>query len=37
MLNEVSMYYYNSMRKAILDYVLKEEEEKTRLGLMQVF
>lgn len=37
MLNEVNKYYYDSIRKSILDYVLKDEEEKLRIGIMEVF
>jgi len=37
MLAEVGEYYYNAMRKAILDYVLKNEEDKIRLGIMEVY
>ena len=37
MLNEVNKYYYDSIRKSILDYVLKDEEEKYRIGIMEVF
>lgn len=36
MLNEINKDYYDSGRKAILDYVLKEEDEKHRLGIMQI-
>ena len=37
MLAEVGDYYYNSVRKSILDYVLKDESEAMRLGIMEVF
>lgn len=37
MLSEVGDYYYNSIRKAILDYVLKNDEDKFRLGIMEIF
>ena len=37
MLAEVCEYYYNSVRKAVLDYVLKNDEDKYRLGLMDIF
>lgn len=37
MLSEVGDYYYNSIRKSILDYVLKNDEDKMRLGIMEVF
>ena len=36
MLNEINKDYYDSGRKCILDYVLKEEDEKHRLGIMQI-
>lgn len=36
MLNEINKDYYDSGRKSILDYVLKEEDEKQRLGIMQI-
>ena len=36
MLAEVGDYYYNAIRKAILDYVLKNEEDQQRLGIMEV-
>lgn len=29
--------YYRSIRKAILDYVLLDDDEKMRLGIMKVF
>lgn len=37
MLKEIGEYYYNSIRKSILDYVLKNEEEQLRLGIMEIF
>jgi dynein heavy chain len=37
MLNEINKDYYDSVRKAILDYVLKDEEEKYRIGIMEVW
>ncbi|KRX11121.1 P-loop containing nucleoside triphosphate hydrolase [Pseudocohnilembus persalinus] len=37
MFTEVAEDYYNAIRKSILDYVLKNEEEKLRLGIMEVF
>ena len=37
MLREVSLLYTNSMRKAILDYILIEDEERMRLGIMTTF
>jgi len=36
MLNEINKDYYDSGRKAILDYVLKEEDDMHRLGIMQI-
>lgn len=37
MVNEINKDYYDSIRKSILDYVLKDEEEKLRLGIMETF
>jgi hypothetical protein len=37
MLHEVSEGYYQSSKKAILDYVLMDEEEKFRLGIIHAF
>ncbi len=37
MLAEVGDFYYNAVRKAILDYVLKDDSEALRLGIMEVF
>lgn len=37
MLNEINKDYYDSVRKAILDYVLKDDAERYRIGLMQTF
>ena len=34
MLNEINEEYYDSVRKAILDYVLKDDTEKYRIGIM---
>ena len=36
MLAEVGDNYYNSIRKSILDYVLKDEMEATRLGIKEI-
>jgi len=36
MLAEVGDNYYNSIRKSILDYVLKDETEAIRLGIMEI-
>lgn len=37
MLLEIQHDYFESMRKAILDYVLKDEEERLRIGIMMTF
>lgn len=37
MLNEINKDYYDSVRKSILDYVLKDEEERMRIGIMETF
>lgn len=37
MLSEISRDYYDSVRKSILDYVLKDDEEKLRVGIMEIF
>lgn len=37
MLVEVGDFYYTAIRKAILDYVLKNDEDQVRLGIMEVF
>ena len=37
MFNEIETDYINSVRKSILDYVLKSPAEKERLGIPQVF
>jgi len=36
MLNEINKDYFNSVRKSILDYILKDENEMRRLGIQQV-
>lgn len=36
MLNEINKDYHDSVRKAILDYILKDENEMRRLGIQQV-
>ena len=36
MLNEINKDYYENMKKAILNYVLKDEEEKQRVGIMEI-
>ena len=33
MLNEINKDYYNACRKSILDYVLKDEDQRKRLGI----
>ena len=33
MLNEINKEYYIAGRKSILDYVLKDENERSRLGI----
>lgn len=37
MLNEINKDYYDSVRKSILDYVLKDESERFRIGIMETF
>ena len=36
-LNEINRDYYDSVRKSILDYVLKDDSERLRIGIMQTF
>lgn len=36
MLNEINKDYFDSVRKSILDYILKSESEMKRLGIQQV-
>ena len=36
MLNEINKDYFDSVRKSILDYILKNENEMKRLGIQQV-
>jgi dynein heavy chain len=36
MLNEINKDYFDSVRKSILDYILKDEQEMRRLGIQQV-
>ena len=36
MLNEINKDYFDSVRKSILDYILKNEQEMKRLGIQQV-
>jgi dynein heavy chain len=37
MLNEINRDYYESVRKSILDYVLKDDDERKRIGIMSTF
>jgi hypothetical protein len=37
LLNEVNRHYYMSGKKAIVDYILKDESEKSRTGIHMVF
>lgn len=37
MLNEINKDYYDSVRKAILDYVLKDDSEMQRIGIMEIY
>ncbi len=37
MLNEVNENYYDSIRKSILDYVLKDKEERRRIGIVETY
>jgi dynein heavy chain, axonemal len=37
MLNEINKDYYDSVRKSILDYVLKDSSERYRIGIMETF
>lgn len=37
MLNEINRDYYESVKKSILDYVLKDEDERKRVGIMTTF
>lgn len=37
MLNEVNQDYYDSIRKAILDYVLRDPEERSRIGITETY
>lgn len=36
MLNEINKDYFDSVRKSILDYILKDDNEMKRLGIQQV-
>ena len=36
MLNEINKDYFDSVRKSIIDYILKDENEMRRLGIQQV-
>ena len=35
-LNEINKDYFDSVKKSILDYILKDENEMRRLGIQQV-
>ncbi len=37
MMREINDDYYTSVKKSILDYVLKDETEKMRIGIMEIF
>jgi len=37
MINEMQRDYYDSVRKSILDYVLKDDSERLRVGIMETF
>ena len=34
MLTEINKFYYQSVRKSILQYVLKDKNERLRIGIM---
>lgn len=36
MLSEINKDYYESVKKSIVDYVLKDEEERLRIGIIEV-
>mgnify|MGYP003858298379 CR=1 FL=1 len=36
MLSEINRNYYESVKKSIVDYVLKDEEERMRIGIIEV-
>lgn len=36
MIDEVTYDYNQSMKKSILDYVLKDEEERLRVGIIEI-
>lgn len=36
MVNEFNRDYFLSMKKSILDYVLKDEEERLRVGIVEI-
>jgi len=36
MLNEINKDYFDSVKKSILDYILKDDNEMRRLGIQQV-
>jgi hypothetical protein len=37
LINEVNRSYYTASKKAILDYILKDEDEKRRIGVTQTY
>ena len=36
MLNEINKDYFDSVKKSILDYILKDENEMRRFGIQKV-
>jgi dynein heavy chain len=36
MLSEINKNYYESVKKSIVDYVLKDEDERLRIGIIEV-
>jgi dynein heavy chain len=36
MLSEINRNYYESVKKSIVDYVLKDEDERMRIGIIEV-
>jgi dynein heavy chain len=36
MLNEINKDYYNSVRRSILNYVLKDHDERMRIGVIEI-
>ena len=37
MINEVNQEYFQAYKKAVLDYVLKDQEERRRVGIGVIF